>query len=231
MTEKSTNHLQDVYNSIKNGLTPIHPEGYKFATIAALIGLALSWLIWDDLLVVGIVLALYCLYFFRDPERFPPENDAAILSPADGLVQKITEVTPPEELELGDKPMKRISIFLNVFDVHINRLPVTGSVAHMEYHKGKFLNAELDKASEENERQSITLEHKKGKIGVVQIAGLIARRIVCNLEDDQTVTAGERFGLIRFGSRVDVYLPSQAIIKVREGQRSIGAETILAEWK
>lgn len=229
MTEPRPNHLTDIYNSIKNGLTPVHPEGRRFALIAAIAGLLLGWLVWDDLAWVGAVAALYCLYFFRDPERFPPVGENLVLSPADGLVQKIIETVPPSELALGDAPLTRISIFLNVFDVHINRVPVSGKVVVDEYRKGKFLNAELDKASEENERQCITIEHPKGRIGMVQIAGLIARRIVCNLEDGDTVTAGERFGLIRFGSRVDVYLPAKAKIKVREGQRSVGGETVLAE--
>lgn len=231
MSDEKSSHLSDVYHSIKNGLTPIHPEGFKFAIIAALAGWVLSLILWDTLFDVGIVLALYCLYFFRDPQRVTPEEENLVVSPADGLVQKIVEVTPPDDLELGDKPLTRISIFLNIFDVHINRVPATGTVAHMEYHKGKFFNAELDKASEENERQSITIDHAKGKIGVVQIAGLIARRIVCNLKRDQAVEAGERFGLIRFGSRVDIYLPAKAAVKVREGQRSIGGETVLAELK
>ncbi len=229
MTDKQSNHLQDIYNSIKNGLTPVHPEGKRFALIAALAGLFLSWLIWDDFAWIGLAAALFCLYFFRDPQRFTPTDDNLVISPADGLIQKITSATPPAELELGESPLTRISIFLNVFDVHINRIPITGKVIAAKYCPGKFLNAELDKASEENERQCVTIEHKKAKIGLVQIAGLIARRIICDIETGDEVTAGERYGLIRFGSRVDVYLPSKAKVKVLEGQRSIGGETVLAE--
>lgn len=229
MSDSNRSHLEDVYHSIKNGLTPIHPEGKRFALYAALIGLAGSWLLWDDLAWIGLTAAIYCLYFFRDPERVIPKGDNLVISPADGLVQKIVEVVPPAEMELGEKPLTRISIFLNVFDVHINRVPIAGEIIAAHYIKGKFLNAELDKASEENERQYITIESSKGKVGMVQIAGLIARRILCNLIKSQNVEAGERFGLIRFGSRVDIYLPEKAKLKVQEGQRSIGGETILAE--
>jgi len=222
-------HLEDVYNSIKNGLTPIHPEGKKFALIAAGVSLVISWLVWDEFVWVGLVLALYCLYFFRDPERFTPQGDKLVISPADGLVQKIVDVVPPAEMELGTAPLTRISIFLNVFDVHINRVPVAGEITACHYIKGAFFNAELDKASDENERQLVTIDGPKGKIGMVQIAGLIARRILCNLEKGQRVAAGERFGLIRFGSRVDIFLPKSAMVKVLVGQRSIGGETVLAE--
>lgn len=223
-----SNHLQDVYNSIKNGLTPIHQDGYKFIAIAAAATFAfftfscvLGW--------VGVVLTLYVAYFFRDPERVTPQGDGLVISPADGLVQRIVEMVPPAELELGDAPMIRISVFLNVFNVHVNRVPVGGKVVVDHYVPGKFMNAELDKASDENERQLITLENSKGRFGLVQIAGLVARRILCELEKGQEVIAGERYGLIRFGSRVDVYLPKAAKVKVLEGQLSIGGETVLAE--
>lgn len=231
MSEEPRSHLEDIYNSIKNGLTPVHPEGKKFALYAAIGGLVLSWFIWDDFAWIGAALALYCLYFFRDPERFTPEDDDLVISPADGLVQMIRDgITPPEALKLGSDPHTRISIFLNVFDVHINRVPMGGKIIAAEYIKGKFLNAELDKASEDNERQLLTVENSKGKIGFVQIAGFVARRIICNIKEGDEVVAGDRFGLIRFGSRVDVYLPKGAEVKVREGQRSIGGETVLAEF-
>lgn len=224
------NHLEDIYTSIINGLTPVHPEGKRFALYAATGGLLLSWFIWDEFAWIGALLAVYCLYFFRDPERVIPEGDNLVVSPADGLVQMVTKnVTPPEELELGSDPHTRISIFLNVFDVHINRVPIGGKITAAHYVKGKFLNAELDKASEENERQLLTVESSKAKIGFVQIAGFVARRIICNIKQGDEVQTGERFGLIRFGSRVDVYLPKLADVKVREGQRSIGGETVLAE--
>ena len=230
MSDEKRNHLEDIYTSIKNGLTPIHPEGKKFALYAAIGGLVLSWFVWDDLAWVGVALALYCLYFFRDPERFVPEGDNLIVSPGDGLVQMVVaDMTPPEELEMGDSPHTRISIFLNVFDVHINRVPIAGTITAAQYIKGKFLNAELDKASSENERQLLTVENAKAKIGFVQIAGFVARRIICNIEQGDEVETGQRFGLIRFGSRVDVYIPKNATVKVREGQRSIGGETVLAE--
>ena len=230
MSDDKRNHLEDIYSSIKNGLTPVHPEGKRFALYAAVGGLALSWFIWDEFAWIGVALAAYCLYFFRDPERFVPVGDDLVISPADGLVQMIVEeVTPPEELELGEEPHTRISIFLNVFDVHINRVPMAGKIIAAKYIKGAFLNAELDKASTENERQLLTVENEKAKIGFVQIAGFVARRIICNIEKGDEVDAGQRFGLIRFGSRLDVYVPKKAEIKVREGQRSIGGETILAE--
>ena len=230
MSDEKRNHLEDIYTSIKNGLTPIHPEGKKFALYAAIGGLVLSWFIWDELAWVGVILAVYCLYFFRDPERFTPEGDNLVVSPADGLVQMVTpDMVPPAELKMGDKPHTRISIFLNVFDVHINRVPMAGTIIAAEYIKGKFLNAELDKASLENERQLLAVKNSKAKIGFIQIAGFVARRIICNIAEGDEVEAGDRFGLIRFGSRLDVYIPADATIKVREGQRSIGAETVLAE--
>lgn len=222
------NHCKDICNSIKNGLTPIHPDGYKFIAIAA-VASAVFFILSCTLGWIGVVLTLYVTYFFRDPERVTPHGDNLVISPADGLVQRIAQAVPPKELELGDSPLTRISIFLNVFDVHVNRVPVSGKVIAETYIPGRFFNAELDKASDENERQLITIENNKGRFGLVQIAGLVARRILCELEKNQDVQAGERYGLIRFGSRVDVYLPQGAKIKVLEGQRSIGGETVLAE--
>ena len=230
MSEEKRNHMEDIYSSIKNGLTPVHPEGKRFALYAAGGGLVLSWFIWSAFAFIGVILSLYCLYFFRDPERVTPEGDDLVVSPADGLVQMIVEDADiPDELELDDDSYTRISIFLNVFNVHINRVPIAGKISACEYIKGKFLNAELDKASTENERQLLTVESKHGKIGFVQIAGFVARRIICNIEKGDEVETGQRFGLIRFGSRLDVYLPKSAKIQVREGQLSIGAETILAK--
>jgi len=229
MTEDKRSHLNDVISSVKNGLTPVHPEGKKFALIAALAGLALSIFIWDEFAWIGLAAAVYCLYFFRDPERFVPEGDNLVITPADGLVQMIRQVTPPAELGIGSEEHTRISIFLNVFDVHINRVPMAGTITTHHYIKGKFLNAELDKASEENERQLLAIKNDRVTIGFMQIAGLVARRIRCDINTGDVLESGQRFGLIRFGSRMDVYIPTSATIKVREGQRSIGGETVLAE--
>ena len=207
----------------------IHREGYIFIVIFAVITFILGsfsttfgW--------IGTISTIWCAYFFRNPERVTPINDNFIISPADGIVQTIKEVTPPSELGLGDDEMIRISIFLNVFNVHINRVPATGRILLLHYHPGKFFNASLDKASIHNERQSVLMETVNGvKIAFVQIAGLIARRIVCDLEESQTVKAGQRYGLIRFGSRADIYLPLKTAILVSEGQTCIGGETVLAD--
>ena len=207
----------------------IHREGYIFIVIFAVITFVLGsfsttfgW--------IGTISTLWCAYFFRNPERVTPVNDNFIISPADGIVQAIKEVTPPSELGLGDDEMIRISIFLNVFNVHINRVPATGRILQLHYHPGKFFNASLEKASIHNERQSVLMETVNGvKIAFVQIAGLIARRIVCDLEESQTVKAGQRYGLIRFGSRTDIYLPLKTAILVSEGQTCVGGETVLAD--
>ena len=207
----------------------IHREGYIFIVIFAVITFILGsfsttfgW--------IGTISTIWCAYFFRNPERVTPINDNFIISPADGIVQTIKEVTPPSELGLGDDEMIRISIFLNVFNVHINRVPATGRILQLHYHPGKFFNASLEKASIHNERQSVLMETVNGvKIAFVQIAGLIARRIVCDLEESQTVKAGQRYGLIRFGSRADIYLPLKTAILVSEGQTCVGGETVLAD--
>ncbi|RZI46347.1 phosphatidylserine decarboxylase [Rickettsiales endosymbiont of Peranema trichophorum] len=209
-------------------LPSIHREGYVFIMsfiLATLVCFAFSKTIgW-----IGIILTLWCVYFFRDPDRVTPIDKSLIISPADGLVQAIQKAPPPPELNMEAKELTRVSIFLNVFDVHVNRVPISGVVKNLSYHPGKFLNASLDKASKDNERQSILIEtDDRQEIVVVQIAGLIARRIVCNLNDKQKVKAGARFGIIRFGSRVDVYLPAGIEPMVLEGQRVIGGETVLA---
>jgi len=181
--------------------------------------------------VVGFILTGWCLYFFRDPQRVTPTREGLVVSPADGLIVAIAKVNPPSELGLKDGKWQRISIFLNVFDVHINRIPMDGRIKKSVYYPGKFFNASLDKASEFNERQSLVLEVKKGQeIAFVQIAGLIARRIRCDVQENQQVQAGERYGLIRFGSRVDLYLPEETPVHVVEGQRVIGGESILADF-
>jgi len=179
---------------------------------------------------VGVILTVWCVYFFRNPVRFTPDRPGAVISPADGIVQSIAPAIPPAELELGDAQRPRVSIFMNVFDVHVNRVPVDGVIDRSVYRAGKFLNAALDKASDENERQSLCMTTADGKtIAFVQIAGLVARRILCEVHEGQEVVAGERFGLIRFGSRVDVYLDHGMEILVSTGQRMVAGETVLSE--
>lgn len=224
--QSGDNHLLETIKSI---FVPIHPAGHVFIAIFAFVSLLLA-LISSTLGWIGLILTVWCVYFFRDPERVTPIREGLVVSPADGVVQKITEVVPPAELGLGEEPRTRISIFLNVFNVHVNRIPIEGSITKLHYHHGKFLNANLDKASEENERQSVQITMPDGKtMGVVQIAGLVARRILCDLNEGQSVKTGERFGIIRFGSRTDIYLPIGATAQVIEGQTAIGGETVLAD--
>lgn len=209
----------------------IHKEGYifiiSFAVVTFLLGSFSSTFGW-----IGLFLTIWCAFFFRNPDRFTPTNDGLVISPADGIVQSIVETTPPPELNMGPDMMVRVSIFLNVFNVHVNRIPASGKILSLHYNPGKFLNASLDKASIYNERQSVLMETTDGKqIAFVQIAGLIARRIVCDLEEGGAVKAGERFGIIRFGSRMDVYLPIKTAILVTEGQTAIGGETIIANFE
>lgn len=216
-------------DSITSFFVPIHKDGYKFIAAFAVGALLLSW-VSDPLGWIGVVATLWCAYFFRDPERFPPPGKGLIIAPADGRISAIEEVVSPKELDLDSEKRTRISIFLSVFDVHINRSPVAGKITKIVYVPGKFLNAELDKASEENERQCLTLETGNGtRVGCVQIAGLIARRIVTFVQQGATVEAGERFGLIRFGSRTDIYLPPGTKPAVSVGQTAIGGETVLAD--
>jgi len=209
----------------------IHREGYIFIAIFAVVTFILGNLSYH-LAWVGGICTIWCVYFFRNPERVTPVNDDLIISVGDGVVQKIKEVTPPAELGLGEVTMTRISVFLNVFNVHVNRVPASGKILSLHYNPGRFFNASLDKASIHNERQSVLMEAKNGtKLAFVQIAGLIAKRIVCDLEKDVEVKAGQRFGLIRFGSRVDIYLPLTTAILVTEGQIAIGGETVIADLK
>ena len=215
---------------LANFFIPILEDGWRFIAIFA--GLAflgaltgLAWMFWPLLLLL-----LWSVYFFRDPPRGVPQQDDLLIAPADGLVQMVVAAVPPAELGLGDQPLTRISIFLSVFDVHINRAPCTGTVEVVAYRPGKFLNAAADKASDENERSAIALRRADGKlIGCVQIAGWVARRIVCYVKPGQAVTAGERFGHIRFGSRTDLYLPEGWVPLVAVGQTAIGGETVLAD--
>ncbi len=216
-----------MFNMLKNHIPPINEGGYGIIAVATIITLIL-FISFDRVGWVGLLGLLFCLYFFRDPERVTPLGDY-IISPADGKVVAIVKSPAPAELGLGDKEFTRVSIFLSVIDVHVNRIPVTGVVKKLHYHPGKFFNAELDKASKDNERQSVLIETpSKKQFALVQIAGLIARRIVCDLDEGQSVQAGQRYGLIKFGSRVDVYLPEGVQPSVMIGQTAIGGETILA---
>jgi phosphatidylserine decarboxylase len=219
-----------VFNSIRKQLVPIHPEGYLFIAVFALAALLLGWL-WGPLGWVGWVLTLWCVYFFRDPQRVTSVRDGLVISPADGRVDMVGYFTPPAELEMGDKPLPRITIFMSVFDCHVNRSPVAGRISKIAYKPGLFLSADLDKASEDNERSGMVIDTDKGRFGIVQIAGLLARRIIAfdNAREGGVIQAGERFGLIRFGSRVDVYMPDGAKALVGVGQRAIAGETVLAD--
>lgn len=216
-----------IVSSIRQGLAPIHPEGWKFIAAFALAAILMAWL-WSPLGWVGAILTAWCAYFFRDPKRTVPEGEGLVVSPADGRVSMIAAVVPPAELGLSHEPLTRISIFMNVFDCHVNRAPVTGRIDHIAYRPGLFLNAELDKASDDNERNGLVIDSGHGRYGVVQIAGLIARRIIGWVRPGQTIGQGERFGLIRFGSRVDVYLPEGVIPLVGVGQRAVAGETVIA---
>lgn len=215
-------------------LSFVHSAGWPFIGIAAVVALVLSFF-GGVAFLVGLILAAWVVYFFRDPTRITPIKEGLVVSPADGRVVAVADVVPDQDLGLGSEPRKRISIFLNVFDVHVNRSPVDGEVAHVHYRPGKFLNASLDKASVDNERNALALtmsgEHAYAgqRIGVVQIAGLIARRILCTAKPGDKLLAGQRFGLIRFGSRTDVYLPQGMTPLVCVGQRMIGGETVLAD--
>ncbi len=215
--------------SILNAIPPVHPEGYRFIAIFAALSVVLFWFA-EPLGWIGVGLTIWCALFFRDPERVTPTRDGLVISPADGRISHVLKVAPPAALELGVDECIRISVFMNVFDVHVNRAPVAGEVVAMQYIKGKFINAELDKASEDNERSLMSLQMQGGpRIGVVQIAGLVARRIVPFVKTGDILQKGERFGLIRFGSRVDVYLPLAASIQVAVGQRAVAGETVLAD--
>ena len=219
-----------IVDSVTSSLAPIHREGWRFVAIFAGVTLVLFWLDWESLAWIGVVATAWCAYFFRDPERVTPLRAGLVISPADGRISAIEKVIPPPELELDREPTTRISVFMNVFDVHVNRSPLEARIAKINYIPGAFLSADLDKASADNERQALTLELADGgKIGVVQIAGLIARRIVKFVNEGERLTAGQRFGLIRFGSRVDLYLPKGASPLVAIGQRAVAGETVFAD--
>jgi phosphatidylserine decarboxylase len=220
-----------VIKSIRSQLAPIHPQGYPFIGGFALVSLILFWF-WPPLGWLGTVVTLWCAYFFRDPARVTPVRDGIVVAPADGRLSQIANAVPPKELDLGTRPLPRISIFMSVFDCHVNRSPVDGRIERMVYHAGKFLSADLDKASEDNERNAFVIATASGpRIAVIQIAGLIARRIVPFTREGETVGAGQRIGMIRFGSRVDVYLPEGTRALVSEGQTAIAGETVLADLR
>lgn len=216
--------------AIDTVLVPIHRAGWPFIGGFAVVSLVLGLAVAEPLGWIGLAVTAWCVYFFRDPDRTTPVRDGLMISPADGRVIMIVPAAPPPELEMGDRPLTRISIFLNVFNVHVNRVPAEGTVVRTEYRPGKFLNAALDKASAENERMAIRHRLPDGReIAYVQIAGLVARRIICTLTPGQPVRAGGRMGLIRFGSRTDVYLPDGVQPLVCVGQTMIGGETVIAD--
>jgi phosphatidylserine decarboxylase len=215
--------------SVRSQLVPINHEGYPFIAGFGIASLFLMWL-WSPLGWLGVIATLWCVYFFRDPPRVTPLREGLVISPADGRVSRIANAVPPAELAIGDRPVVRISIFMSVFDCHVNRSPVTGRIERIAYRAGLFLNADLDKASEDNERNCFLIRTAGGaRVGVVQIAGLVARRIVSFVREGTAVGAGERIGMIRFGSRLDVYLPDGGRPLVAEGQTAIAGETIIAD--
>jgi phosphatidylserine decarboxylase len=227
----------DVLDSLRLVLAPPHPAGRVFIAaglVCVAAGLVLS--VWPGgwlghwLIRLGLVFALFCLYFFRDPERVPPGRPGLLLAPADGRIVSVQSAVPPLELGLGEAPRWRVAIFLSVLDVHVNRMPADGTVTRIAYRHGTFLNASLDKASDDNERNALAIRLADGReIAVVQIAGLIARRIVCDVREGEAVRAGDRFGIIRFGSRTDLYLPAGVTPLVAVGQTMIGGESVIAE--
>ncbi len=219
-----------IVSSIRRQLVPVHPEGYLFIGLFAVAAVLLGWL-WAPLGWIGAILTAWCVYFFRDPPRVTPLREGLVVSPADGTVSSIGQFVPPAELGLGEVALPRVSVFMSVFDCHVNRMPIAGKIAKIAYRPGLFLNADLDKASEDNERNALLVESAYGSFGVVQIAGLVARRIVGFAGEGQTLAVGERFGLIRFGSRVDVYFPAGARPLVGLGQKTLAGETVLADMR
>jgi phosphatidylserine decarboxylase len=219
-----------VIASIRSQLAPINREGLPFIGIAALVSLVLFWL-WTPLGWLGTVVTVWCAYFFRDPVRVTPVRDGIVVAPADGRVSKIINAVPPAELDIGTRPVPRVSIFMSVFNCHVNRSPMSGRIDRIVYKAGAFISADLDKASESNERNSFVIMSGMDRIAVVQIAGLVARRIVCFKRQGANISVGERIGMIRFGSRVDIYLPEGTRPLVAEGQTAIAGETVIAELR
>ncbi len=227
MTAPGDNHLLETIRAVV--MVPLHPAGRPFVAAFAVVTLLL-FVLWVPLGWIGLIATIWCVYFFRNPRRAVPLRPGLVVAPADGIVQKVMPAVPPPELGLGPARRIRVSIFLNVFDVHVNRVPVAGTTTAVAYRPGRFLNASLDKASEENERCGVAIQLADGRdLGVVQIAGLVARRIICELKPGQPVETGEVYGLIRFGSRTDLYLPEGVVPLVAVGQRMVGGETVIAD--
>ncbi|NLH82729.1 MAG: phosphatidylserine decarboxylase [Phyllobacteriaceae bacterium] len=220
--------MNSLWATITKAFPPINREGWPFVAIAAILTVVLG-AFWQPLFWILLGLTIWVAAFFRDPVRVTPEADGLVVSPADGRVSRIVDVLPPPELGLPAEEMLCISVFMNVFNVHVNRMPITGEIEKIVYTPGKFLNAELDKASEFNERNGLVIRHSHGTLACVQIAGLVARRIVSWTTEGSHHSAGERFGMIRFGSRLDVYLPKGTVPKVALGQTTLAGETVLAD--
>jgi phosphatidylserine decarboxylase len=218
------------FDALKLVMFPIHKEGYKFIMIFALVTIILSFMS-HFLGLIGLVATLWCIFFFRDPERVIPLEENVVVSPADGVVTRIDYgVQAPNDLGYGNKKFNKVSVFLNVFNVHVNRAPIAGTITKVVYKPGKFLSANADEASEENERNSAVVKIANGtEIIFVQVAGLVARRIISDLKEGQSVKTGDRYGIIRFGSRADIYLPEEVVIKSLVGQTMVGGETIIAK--
>jgi phosphatidylserine decarboxylase len=220
-----------VIASIRSQLSPIHREGYPFIGGFAVASLVLFWL-WPPLGWLAALATLWCIYFFRDPARVTPAGDGLVVAPADGRISQIANAVPPKELDLGERALPRVSIFMSVFDCHVNRSPLAGRIERIVYRAGAFLSADLDKASEDNERNAFVIATGTGeRIAVIQIAGLVARRIISFTREGEAIAAGQRIGMIRFGSRVDVYLPEGMRFLVAEGQTAIAGETVLADFQ
>ena len=220
--------MDSLLSTITKAFPPINREGWPFVAIAAVLTLVIGSF-WQPLFWILLGLTIWVAAFFRDPTRVTPQGEGLVVSPADGRISHLVEVLPPPELGLPAEPMLRISIFMNVFNVHVNRMPITGKIDRVVYTPGKFLNAELDKASLDNERNGLVITHSLGTIGCVQIAGLVARRIVSWVKGGEELAAGSRFGMIRFGSRLDVFLPVGTVPLVALGQTTLAGETILAD--
>ncbi len=218
-----------IIDSIRAQLVPISSHGYPFIAACAVATILLFWL-WAPLGWIALILTIFCAYFFRDPTRIMPIRDGLIVAPADGRILKVDEAVPPAEMELSEQPLPHVAIFLSLFDCHVNRSPTAGRIERVVRRQGTYQAADEDKAAEENERNGLVIVNEAGtKFGVVQIAGMIARRIVCTVREGGQLGVGERIGIIRFGSRVDVYLPAGARPLVAEGQRAVAGETVIAD--